>query len=603
MVTFGGAPQYWLAGDPFRTRFFDAFSTILPIGERLFIDSVRRCQGSIRDERLREEVQAFIQQEAAHSREHRRFNGTLERRGFDLEPLDQSQRRVTARLLRFHSPLIPLSATVAMEHITAIMGAATLRGDLLKGAAPDLWGLWQWHAAEEIEHKAVAFDVYHELGGGPGLRRAMMAYGTFIIGIRVGARTARLLAHDQRLFDRRVWASAARFAFAKDGLIRTLGPDFLDFFRRDFHPWDHDNHSLVKEWRSARGDATPPAFSLKPRPLVPPTPHRTGKVFEILDELGENPLMGAEVWNTETGARQHRAEFHHKDVDGYGAMRRLLADYGVAHVPPPLRPERMPPPLFVRARAVLAVLRQKLRLEGVRWLVGNPAWKTGNRVIARAKAGRILTLEQTKQVREAARRAGVSVNSYLLHALNRSVTPLVAETSGKSRWGVPVNMRGPVRVEPELANASSIVSVEIADGASAKDVQATMKDILSRKLDWGKWDQVNLMMRLGESTARRQVREYYGNHAHPARMGVFSNLGVWSGELPPQAGFLVFGPSTAVDPLFATAVTWNGRLSIALAAHPSISESPSEVDRWVASWLGALLPDGADGSFARPVHA
>jgi predicted metal-dependent hydrolase len=593
---FGEVPQYWLGGDPFRTRFFDAFSTILPIGERFFIDSLKRCQDAIGDPRLREEVHAFIHQEAAHSREHRRWNGTL---GFNLEPLDRSQRRVTARVLRFRSPLVPLAATVAMEHITAIMGAATLRGDLIQGAAPDLCALWQWHAAEEIEHKAVAFDVYHHLGGGPWLRRAMMAWGTFIIGVRVGARTVRMLAHDQRLLNVGVWASAARFAFARDGLFRTLGPDFLDFFRRDFHPWDHDNYRLVQAYR---GDKTASAFSLQRRPVVPPTPHRTGKIFEILDELGENPVMSGELWDTETGARVHHAEYHHKDVDGYGAMCRLLGDHRVAFSPPAGRAERVPPPLWVRARALLAVMRQKLRLEGVHWRVANPAWKTGNRVIERRKAGRILTREQTTRVRDAARRAGVSVNSYLLHALNRSVTPLVAETDGKSRWGVPVNMRGPVRVEPELANASSIVSVEIADGDSAKDVQETTKDILSRKLDWGKWDQVNLMMRFGEAAARRQVREYYGNNAHPARIGVFSNLGVWSGDLPPEVGFLVFGPATAVDPLFATAVTWNGRLSIALAVHPSISETPSEVDGWIGAWLSRLLPDGNVGRFARPVR-
>jgi hypothetical protein len=217
----------------------------------------------------------------------------------------------------------------------------------------------------------------------------------------------------------------------------------------------------------------------------------------------------------------------------------------------------------------------------------------------RARAGRVLTPEQTRAVRDAAKRAGVSVNSLLLHALDHTVTPLLAWTTGASRWGVPVNMRGPVQVRPELANASSIVSVEIKRGASARDVHETVRDLLARHLDWGKWDQANLMLRLGERAARRQVTRYHGNRAHAARLGIFSNLGVWSGALPPDVALFAFGPATAVDPLFATAVTWNGRLSLALTVHPSLTTSPGDVDRWVASWLAAVVTDG-DACFARP---
>jgi hypothetical protein len=422
-----------------------------------------------------------------------------------------------------------------------------------------------------------------------------------VIGARVAARTLALLRRDGLLFDRGVWASAARFILGKRGLVRTLGRDFLAFFRRDFHPWDRDDSELVRAWRKATSGAPAPFVTARRNSKIAPTPHRTGKIFEILDELGENCTMAGEFWQLDTGVRAHRAEYHHKDLDGYGAICTLLAERNVKFVPPPPRPEKAPPSRLVRARALAAVLRQKLRLEGVSWIVRNESWKQGTRVTRRACGGRVLTAEQTARVREAAKRTGVSVNSLLLHALNHAVTPLVARTSGRSRWGMPVNMRGPVRVEPEMANTSSIVSVEIADGASAKEVHSVVSDLFARKLDWGKWDQINLMMRLGERAARRKVREYYGNTAHPARIGVFSNLGQWSAESAADEGFLVFGTTTAVDPVFATAVSWNGRLSIALNVHPSLTESSPVVDGWVAAWLEAVLP-GADGAcFQRPV--
>ena len=37
-----------------------------------------------------------------------------------------------------------------------------MRGELRPDRAP----LWLWHALEEAEHKAVAFDVYRAAGGG-----------------------------------------------------------------------------------------------------------------------------------------------------------------------------------------------------------------------------------------------------------------------------------------------------------------------------------------------------------------------------------------------------------------------------------------------------
>ena len=60
------------------------------------------------------------------------------------------------------SPLARLAATVALEHLTAILAAALLdgRSGSLAGADPRVAELWRWHAVEETEHKSVAFDVY-----------------------------------------------------------------------------------------------------------------------------------------------------------------------------------------------------------------------------------------------------------------------------------------------------------------------------------------------------------------------------------------------------------------------------------------------------------
>jgi len=46
------ADRHWCGGDPLRTRFLDAFSTLLPIGERFFVAAVRRSGGRITNPQL-----------------------------------------------------------------------------------------------------------------------------------------------------------------------------------------------------------------------------------------------------------------------------------------------------------------------------------------------------------------------------------------------------------------------------------------------------------------------------------------------------------------------------------------------------------------------
>ncbi|HCO08203.1 MAG TPA: metal-dependent hydrolase, partial [Acinetobacter ursingii] len=59
-------PRFWFAGDPFRTRVFDALSLTFPDGERYFIECVRLFRDKIQDPDLQARVADFIKQEAQH---------------------------------------------------------------------------------------------------------------------------------------------------------------------------------------------------------------------------------------------------------------------------------------------------------------------------------------------------------------------------------------------------------------------------------------------------------------------------------------------------------------------------------------------------------
>jgi hypothetical protein len=316
------------------------------------------------------------------------------------------------------------------------------------------------------------------------------------------------------------------------------------------------------------------------------TPHRIGKLFEILTEHGED-MHFRWLLTRDGGAAVAEAQVHHKDADGYGSLVTFLRANGIAFEAPKGRPEVAPPPMRERIAALFRVLTQKGG-DDLEWTRKNAAWRRGERVTHRPDAARVLTKDETARVRQAAKRDGVSVNSLLLHALNETVTPKVARAPTRVSWGVPVNMRGPVRVEPELANASSIVPVTIRNGAPAREVEETIRAVIDEKLHWGKWDQINLMVRFGERATRKKIQQYYAS-ADPTRIGVFSNVGVWTGTTEPDVGLLVYGTPTLVDPIFAAAVSWNERLGLTLRVHPSITSSDDDVATWLAVWLDRLL--------------
>jgi predicted metal-dependent hydrolase len=252
---FETVPQYWFGGDAWRTRFFDAFSSMLPVGERLFIDSLRRAAAELVDPELDALVASFAHQEGVHTREHRRYNERLRAQGYDIDGWDRAQKRMIDRLRALADVRIPLAVTVAAEHVTATVGQAVLAHDLLAGAHPEMKAFWEWHSAEEIEHKGAAFELFTRVGGGPNLRRAIMAWALLIITARTGYRCAHMLRREGKLLDRATWKSAAGFLFGDTGLVARVAPDFRAFFRRDFHPWTQDTYDLVQRWEAAAAGA------------------------------------------------------------------------------------------------------------------------------------------------------------------------------------------------------------------------------------------------------------------------------------------------------------------------------------------------------------
>ncbi len=242
----------WLDGDAFKTAFFNSMSMSFPIGEKSFIDSVRAYSDEINDPKLKKEMSGFFGQEGMHRREHQKYNELLcAKRGYNLEKLESGWAKRVSQLNKRGTKLMVLGGTVAAEHFTAILAEKLLQGWLLENVAPEMKSMWLWHASEELEHKSVAFDVYLAVGGSHKLRKFMLRLFTLHFLMDIMASTFSMLRQNKQLWKWSTLKSGIKFTFGKGGLVRTLWPQYVSFYKKDFHPWNNDNRELLENYLAA----------------------------------------------------------------------------------------------------------------------------------------------------------------------------------------------------------------------------------------------------------------------------------------------------------------------------------------------------------------
>jgi len=246
----------WCGGDAFRSALFGALSMSFPVGEQYFIDSVRAGLKRLPEpqrEAFAAEVQGFVGQEATHRRLHALFNAQLERLGLRNTVEVRARRRVErdAHLdARIH-----VAATAATEHFTAVFADWMFaHPEVLDGCEPRLATLWQWHAAEESEHRATAFDLYQAISGDHRWRIRVYRYISVIFLADLLRQTLRNLWHDRAIFSWRTWRSGWLLLFARDGMLRGNVGRWREYFAPDFHPL-HRASPQGRDWLRAHAHA------------------------------------------------------------------------------------------------------------------------------------------------------------------------------------------------------------------------------------------------------------------------------------------------------------------------------------------------------------
>ncbi len=245
--------HYFVEGDMAHSHFVAGLSGGFPAGEEAFIRSVRRYADQITDPTLKKRVAGFIGQEAMHGREHRRLNDRLVEMGYPIAWLEPTEKRLE-RQIRFEDWLpsaLPLAATAAAEHFTAVLAERLLSSDELQAIPgdPEVWNLLNWHALEELEHKSVAFDVYRAVGGSERTRIAVMA--AILIGIvpLVSLSLGIAIAGDPIARRKPVTVARQTYKLFRGPMFKGLFRELAVYLKPGFHPDDIDTNGLLEQWQ------------------------------------------------------------------------------------------------------------------------------------------------------------------------------------------------------------------------------------------------------------------------------------------------------------------------------------------------------------------
>jgi predicted metal-dependent hydrolase len=246
----GALERHYVDGDLVMSHLVAVLSAMFPEGEDFFVRTVRHYADRITDPELKEQVAGFTGQEVTHGREHRALNERLQQMGYPTRRIDRMVKRDLAQAQRRMPPIVCLAITAALEHYTAALAETLLTDERAQALLGDseVRSMLLWHALEESEHKAVAFDVFRAVGGTEQVRiRTMrMINISFLLGV-IGNTVVSMLGDRATYHPIRTARSIAALRhspFLSRKLIRRI----RDYNRVGFHPDDNDNSELIERW-------------------------------------------------------------------------------------------------------------------------------------------------------------------------------------------------------------------------------------------------------------------------------------------------------------------------------------------------------------------
>ncbi|MEM7184408.1 MAG: metal-dependent hydrolase [Spirochaetota bacterium] len=247
-----GIEKYWVDGNAFKSCFGNAFTLLFPAAEKYFVRTSKKFLPGQEKPELRKAALAFIGQETQHANQHQKYWENMQEQGYSIEPITNLLDNVLGLAETYLSDEEQLALVAGLEHYTALMAEILLKNDALATAEPKVRDLFEWHCVEELEHKAVAYDLLQNTNHNYFLRTYIMIYATILFVFLSTSAILILAAQDNLLFKFSFWKEAVNVLFLKEKLFPQSLEIFLEYFDPTFHPNNRNHDHLLDKFKFLR---------------------------------------------------------------------------------------------------------------------------------------------------------------------------------------------------------------------------------------------------------------------------------------------------------------------------------------------------------------
>ncbi|MCB1141520.1 MAG: metal-dependent hydrolase [Leptospiraceae bacterium] len=243
-------PVHWMNNNSFSTHLLNSFHLVFPPGEKFFIRSINAFKDKITSEDLKEDIKRFVGQEMQHSKEHEKFWEIMETQGYEIHNFLKYQDDFFYNFLenfvkKFLGEKYCLSVTAACEHYTVAFAESVYTQDVFIEVPEELKNLLLWHAAEELEHKSVAYDVLQSVDDSYSVRISGMILASVLLFLASSSGQIYFMAQDKTLSLPKAIGDFWGFITRPSNPLAVALGVVSDYFRPDFHPKDRDNVHLA----------------------------------------------------------------------------------------------------------------------------------------------------------------------------------------------------------------------------------------------------------------------------------------------------------------------------------------------------------------------
>jgi hypothetical protein len=313
--------------------------------------------------------------------------------------------------------------------------------------------------------------------------------------------------------------------------------------------------------------------------------------FLAAEELGE--YIGIRFGRVAPGASKPEWIFlRHSETDGIGGFAELLRQRGATLERLPQLKHPYPPSSLAAAKLLPKFMKPRQRIK-LRPLKGQTKVSTSKEP-PQAVAWHAFDEPTTMAIRRICRRAGFTVNSFLIKHLTKAIRPFLEDESSIVPWMIPVNMRGKVCLNRDADNHSSYVGIKVRSYETVHDIHKQVYAALGKGEHWSNWQVYKLSKVTNNGIRKFLVAKELAMSEW--NFGGFSNLGDWDAEKkitsPDCQGDWLFCPPVLRCQLVgAGCVTFQNRLTLTIHLHPELTINPEVPESWVDNWVREIELD------------